>query len=86
MQLSSNGEAAAVFNSTPPLSAQAIILSDMHPAPVIQTLSMCEVEHARKMCTSAALDDKNAVKQVAVVAAAGALLTVTSCFKGQRCK
>lgn len=38
------------------------------------------------MCTSAALDEKNAVKQVVVVAAAGAVLTVTSCFKGQCCK
>ena len=36
------------------------------------------------MCTSAALDERNAVKQVVV--AAVAVLTVTSCFKGQRCK
>lgn len=41
------------------------------------------------MCTSAVLDEKNAVKQVVVVVAAagaGAVLTVTSCFKGQGCK
>lgn len=48
------------------------------------SLSMCS-ELGRKMCTSAALDVKNAVKQV-VVASPGAVLTVTSCFKGQCCK
>ncbi len=90
MRLSSNGEANAVFNLTPLLSTEVIILNDSAQPPPTSplrnlNLSMCS-QSGRKMCTSAALDEKNVVKQVVVVAAAGAVLTVTSCFKGQHCK
>lgn len=87
MQLSSNGKASAVFNLTLLLSTEAILFSDTHPvasAWACVRWSMCS-ESGRKTCTSAALDEKNAVKQV-VAASAGAVLTVTSCSKGQRCK